>query len=301
MNPIKVSVVIPVYNTEKYLKDAINSILRQTLHEIEIITINDGSTDNSLEMLKSLSVSDSRIKIISSEINLGLSVSRNRGMAAATGEYLYFFDSDDVLESDCLEKCYIKAEEFNLDFLIFDGRSFIEDGFKSVMTANYQRTNFLNKEVFTGIELFKELTKYKCYSTSVCLCFIRNSFIKNSGLAFYTGILYEDILFSISLYLSAHRVGSIKRAFFYRRIRANSIMTSAISVKSVHDRLFICSEIIRSKKQYDFTIKKLLNIQVQNTLIYLVKNLFRSHQIGLFLANCSRIIFLFFQSFKSRC
>ena len=149
--------------------------------------------------------------------------------------------------------------------------------------------------------LFKELTKYKCYSTSVCLCFIRNSFIKNSGLAFYTGILYEDILFSISLYLSAHRVGSIKRAFFYRRIRANSIMTSAISVKSVHDRLFICSEIIRSKKQYDFTIKKLLNIQVQNTLIYLVKNLFRSHQIGLFLANCSRIIFLFFQSFKTRC
>ena len=300
MNPIKVSIVIPVYNTRKYLEEAINSILRQTLQEIEIITVNDGSTDNSLELLNKLSTVDSRIKIISSDINLGLSVSRNKGMAVATGEYLYFFDSDDVLEADCLEACYKKAEEFELDFLIFDGKSFIEDGFKSVMSANYQRTNFLNKEVYKGVELFKELNNYKCYSTSVCLCFIRNSFIKNNKIDFYTGILYEDILFSISLYLSANRAGSIKRAFFNRRIRANSIMTSAISVKSVHDRLFICEEIIRSKKQYDFTTKKLLNIQVQNTLIYLMKNLFRSHQIGLFLTNCYRITFLFIQSFITK-
>jgi glycosyltransferase involved in cell wall biosynthesis len=298
MNPIKVSIVIPVYNTEKYLKEAIDSILKQSLKEIEIITINDGSTDNSLKILKNLSVSDSRIKIISSEINLGLSVSRNKGMAIATGEYLYFFDSDDILESECLEKCYIKAEEFKLDFLIFDGKSFIEEGFKSVMTANYQRTNFLNKEVYTGIELFKELNKYKCYSTSVCLCFIRNSFIKDSRIAFYTGILYEDILFSISLYLIAKRVGSVKRAFFNRRIRANSIMTSAISVKSVHDRLYICDEIIRSKKQYDFETKKLLNIQVQNTLIYLMKNLYRSHQLGLFLTYCPKISYLMFRTFQ---
>ena len=92
----KISVIIPVYNTSNYLRDAFNSILTQSLHDIEIIAINDGSTDNSLDVLRELQKIDSPIKIFTQE-NLGVSIARNKGIELATGKYIYFFDSDDIL------------------------------------------------------------------------------------------------------------------------------------------------------------------------------------------------------------
>ena len=108
MNSFKVSVIIPVYNTELYIKQTVESIQKQTLYDIEIIIINDGSTDNSLSLLLELSKQDHRIKIFSQE-NQGLSISRNTGLEKASGEFVYFMDSDDLLEKDALEICYQKC------------------------------------------------------------------------------------------------------------------------------------------------------------------------------------------------
>lgn len=117
MNSFKVSVIIPVYNTELYIKQTVESIQKQTLYDIEIIIINDGSTDNSLSLLLELSKQDHRIKIFSQE-NQGLSISRNTGLEKASGEFVYFMDSDDLLEKDALEICYQKciAEKLDLCF-----------------------------------------------------------------------------------------------------------------------------------------------------------------------------------------
>ena len=98
----KVSVIIPVYNTEKYVRQAVVSICRQTLKDLEIIIVNDGSTDGSMTILEELAAQDERIKLFSQE-NQGQSTARNRGLHHAIGEYIYFMDSDDLLESDTFE------------------------------------------------------------------------------------------------------------------------------------------------------------------------------------------------------
>jgi len=298
MNPVKVSVVIPVYNTAEYLSEAVNSILQQSLQEIEIIAINDGSEDDSLQILKQLSLTDSRIKVISFDKNVGVSVCRNKGIEVARGEFLYFFDSDDILGEDCLELCYQRMMDQDFDFLIFDGVSFYQGDMTTGFNPNYERTRYLSKNVYTGTEILKELNQHKGYSCSVCLCFIRKDYLTAIKLKFLPGVLYEDVLFTIILYLSAQKVGFIQRSFFRRRIRPNSTMTSSVNQKNINYRLIVCKEIIRYKNEFtDVESKKMLNLQVQNVLKFLVKNLFHSHQIGLLLTNSFDISLLIFQTF----
>lgn len=118
MEQPKVSIIIPIYNTEAYLKATVDSLLRQTLYEIEILLINDGSTDRSLRIMQDLAASDNRIILFSQE-NKGLSVTRNQGLAMAKGEYIYFMDSDDLLEATTLEECYSKCQDSSIGFSIF--------------------------------------------------------------------------------------------------------------------------------------------------------------------------------------
>jgi len=291
MNPVKVSVIIPVYNTAEYLTEAINSIVQQSLQDIEIIAINDGSDDDSLSILETFSQKDTRIQVMSFDKNVGVSVCRNKGIEMASGEFLYFFDSDDILNSDCLELCYQKMMDDVYDFLIFDGASFYQQDIKKGFSPNYERTQHLTKSLYTGKEILKELNQHNGYSCSVCLSFIRKDYLNAIGLEFLPGVLYEDVLFTIILYLSAQRVGFIKRSFFHRRIRPNSTMTSSVSQRNIDYRLIVCKEILRYKKEFpDSESKRLLNLQVRNVLKYLIKNLFRSRQIRLFLSNICPII-----------
>ena len=102
---VKVSVIIPVYNVEQYLKECLDSVINQTLKDIEIICINDGSTDGSLKILEKYESLDDRIVVFSQE-NSGLSATRNKGMQLSSGEYVYFMDSDDYLELNALEELY---------------------------------------------------------------------------------------------------------------------------------------------------------------------------------------------------
>ena len=115
----KITVIIPVYNTAKYLREAIDSILNQTFKEIEVIAINDGSTDNCLDILNEYALNDNRVKVYSQE-NKGLSLTRNFGLDNSRGDYIYFFDSDDILLPLALEELYNKCEKDNLDFCFFD-------------------------------------------------------------------------------------------------------------------------------------------------------------------------------------
>ena len=118
-NEIKVSVVIPVYNTEKYVRQAVESVMYQSLKELEIIVVDDGSTDKSLSIVEKLGDTDKRIQIYT-QANQGQSIARNRGISHAHGEYIYFMDSDDLLEEDALELCYHKCKEEKLDFDAMD-------------------------------------------------------------------------------------------------------------------------------------------------------------------------------------
>ena len=111
-----ISVIIPVYNTEKYLQQSLDSIFAQTMENFEIICVNDGSTDNSLEILKK---NQNKISKIINKKNGGLSSARNEGLTQASGKYIYFFDSDDLLEPNTLNELYKTAKEDDLDLVQF--------------------------------------------------------------------------------------------------------------------------------------------------------------------------------------
>ena len=246
---IQVSVIIPIYNVEKYLQQAIESITSQTLKEIEIIAINDGSTDSSLDILTEQAKKDNRIRVISTNNN-GLSITRNLGMHMASGEYIYFFDSDDILEKDTLENCYLKCESQNLDFVFFDADCFT-DSMEKDYTFNYQRTDKYEDKVYSGIEILRKQLEDNGYRSSACLSFIKKEYLKKENLFFYPQTLHEDELFTFLLYLKARRVSLLKKTFFHRRVRANSIMTSSFSIRNVMGYLTVCRELYKESQIYN--------------------------------------------------
>lgn len=130
---IKVSVIIPVYNVEKYLKQNLKSITQQTLKEIEIICVDDGSTDSSYKIIEEFAANDSRV-IPVKQANGGAGAARNNGLRRARGKYLSFLDSDDFFEPNMLEEAYKKAEETKADFVVFNSDQYYEDSneYKSV-------------------------------------------------------------------------------------------------------------------------------------------------------------------------
>lgn len=227
----KVSVVIPVYNTEKYLEATLQSIRNQTCREIEIIVIDDGSTDCSAEIARRAADEDGRIVLVS-QPNRGLSLARNAGIERITGEFVYFMDSDDLLERDALEACYLKCMRQRLDFVIFDAEPFSDEGV-DIPGIRYERMQGVPDRVFDGRELLALLLREGRYLPSACLSFVRLGLLRESGLRFYPGMLHEDELYTPMLYLHATRAGCIGRAFFKRRIREGSIMTNRISRRNV--------------------------------------------------------------------
>ena len=166
MEQPKVSIIIPIYNTEAYLKATVDSILRQTLYEIEIFLINDGSTDRSLRIMQDLAASDNRIILFSQE-NKGLSVTRNQGLAMAKGEYIYFMDSDDLLEATTLEECYSKCQTLRLDFLFFDADTFSDDDHIR-LDNKYSRTQGLEDRIYNGVEMLNLQLGTFQFQSSAC-------------------------------------------------------------------------------------------------------------------------------------
>ena len=278
---IKVSVIVPVYNVERYLRKSILSIINQTLKEIEIILINDGSTDSSLSIMQDLAENDSRIKIFS-QPNHGQSIARNIGLVNAVGKYIYFFDSDDILEENTLEDCYNKCESQQLDFLFFDADVFSDENI-SLGTTTYSRTSKFIDKVYDGIGLLQEQFANNSYSASVCLTFISKKYLDSINLYFYPRIIHEDELFALILYLKAKRIGLINNIYFHRRVRPNSTMTSTFGSKNVIGYLTVCRELRNYLVLHDITsleksiIKRRISVLL-SSILYRLSSLSLSEQ-----------------------
>lgn len=282
---IKVSVVIPIYNVELYLKEALDSIINQSLKEIEIILINDGSTDNSLNIIREYEEKDKRVIVINQK-NQGQSVARNEGIQVAQGKYIYFMDSDDYVDLDTLELCYQKAEKEKVDFLFFDAISFSKDLKVNKNKFIYDRNGLVEK-IQTGKEYLKKLIQIKKYKCSPCLHFININYLKNNNLCFYPGIIHEDELFAYKLYLNAERVNYINRKFFKRRLRENSTMTTLKSEKNIIGYLTVARE-LKKVLEFEKGVEKikLINIRIVDIvnnatgiLNFLDKNLQNKYKI----------------------
>ena len=267
MENIKISVIIPVYNTQKYLKKCLDSVLQQSLQDYEIICINDGSVDCSGEILKEYAANNDRI-VLFTQANQGLSVARNVGIKAARGEYIYFLDSDDYIEPDTLETAYHELETKRLDIVYFDMYAFGEDGIsqKAVDDKNkyYDRSSSY-PAVYTGKELLYALLKNHDYSCPVCKQVIRREFLQKHQILFYNGIIHEDELYTIQTMMLAGRVAYIERVLYHRRLRPGSIMTRPLDFQSVYG-YFICV-----KEAFPFLIQRGCNA-VQLRLLMMLLN-----------------------------
>lgn len=239
MNRVKVSVIVPVYNTADFLEESLACLTGQTLREIEIIVVDDGSTDDSPHIIRRAAEADARITSIRQE-NAGQSAARNAGLATARGEYVYFMDSDDLLDADALECCYYKCVRENLDAALFDADIFGEAG--CFDPDYYHRTGRLEDRVYSGPELFGLMQDRKAHRASVCLYLARREYMERIGLRFHEGIIHEDELFSLLLCLRAERAGIIRRPFFKRRFRADSTMTARFSMRNMQGYFTVADE-----------------------------------------------------------
>lgn len=239
---IRVSVIVPVYNTAPYLETAVDSILSQSLAALEVIAVDDGSTDESPRILAEMAARDSRLHVYT-QTNQGQSVARNTGLRHARGQFVYFFDSDDYLAPEALEECYRQATVQACDLLLFDA-SIMDDAHpQRTALLPYHRKGIVSAGVYTGAGLLKQLMDLGKYSASPCLCFIRSSFLHAAQLQFYPGIIHEDQLFTFLLILKAESVCLLPEPYFHRRLRANSTMTSAVSMRNINGYLTVCREL----------------------------------------------------------
>lgn len=224
MTTPKVSIVVPVYNTEKYLRRCMNSIINQTLKDIEIIIVDDGSKEVCAALCDEISKTDSRIKVIHKE-NGGLGFARNSGIEAATGEYIGFVDSDDYIDPTMCETLYNAAKKYNAD-LCLSGICFVGGNMFSESGGDTRKSYFEEETVFEKEDMKKLLLGVvgalphepddSRYGVSVCKNIFKTSVIREGKIEFLSEreILSEDTLFMVDFIKSAKSAVGVPGAYY---------------------------------------------------------------------------------------
>ena len=214
---IKVSVIVPIYNACKYIRPALDSIISQTLSEIEIICVDDGSTDTSLDMIKIYQKMDNRIRIIT-KTNGGPALARNNGLARARGEYIAFLDADDFYEIDMLEKLYSRAKVDDLDVVIgkYDIYNNKKARFQPTVESDYG-------SVFKGgvVASKNEYPDFILQSTTGAAWnkLFKRSFIESKGISFLPDVMvFEDVYFTVCALAFAEKVARIDDVIMHHRV-----------------------------------------------------------------------------------
>lgn len=230
---IKVTVIIPVYNAAKHLSQCLDSIINQTLKEIEIIIINDGSTDNSRTLILGYLGKDSRITFIDSE-NEGVSASRNKGMAKATGKYIGFVDSDDYIDLTMYQQLYDIAEGQHASMAICNA---IEVADKQKLKKRLQ----LDNETFLISDKARLLLNFLSfkYDSANWNKIYMSKIVKQYNLAFDKQLaIWEDLLFNLKFIAYADKVSTLSEELYYYRVHDTSVIGDSKLILSEQYNLF---------------------------------------------------------------
>lgn len=215
----KVSIIIPVYNTENYLEKCLSSIVQQSLKEIEIIVVNDGSTDSSCSILSCFANYDSRIKIINQE-NKKQGAARNAGMRVATGEYIGFVDSDDWVDLDYFEKLYNVAKKYDSDIALATNVRVGNGKTKKRLNIAEEKVYTFIEDKFCGCNQFNN----ECPTNKI----YRTEFLKNNNITWPEGVYFEDKLFTTESIYYANKVVSVPNInYYYFRNPTSTVNTKA--------------------------------------------------------------------------
>lgn len=218
---MKLSIIIPVYNVEQYLQCCVQSVITQTYQDLQVILVNDGSTDSSGVLCDQLAQQDSRIQVVH-KTNGGLSDTRNAGLCVATGEYVAFLDSDDVyLLNDGLEQLMALAQAEQPDVLLFQAVD---------VYPNHQSARKAYDEAWiaahSGMEVFCQLVRTQSFNMSACFQIIRRELLEQHQIYFEKGLLSEDVDWSLRLWKYVQRVRAINLPMYGYQHREGSISTT---------------------------------------------------------------------------
>lgn len=233
---IKYSIIIPVYNVEKYLSDCVESVCKQEYQNYEIILVDDGSVDSSGDICDQIAKNNEKVIVIH-KLNGGLSDARNTGIKAATGDYLLFCDSDDLWEDNKILRKATKCINMYNDpeVILFSGKKFFEHTGEVIMDRKLD-VNRIN--IDTPPNVLRYLIDSGAYSMSACTKIIRRDFLLNNKLYFTKGLLGEDLDWFLGIMSSICNVKAIDSFNYCYRIRSGSI-TQTISTKYITDFLWI--------------------------------------------------------------
>lgn len=259
-----ISVIIPCYNTEKYLKQCLDSVINQTFKDIEIICVNDGSTDTTLQILEEYAQKDSRIKIVTQE-NKGLSGARNTGLEYVTSKYCYFLDSDDYIEPNLLDTAINILNNNQVDYYCFGSKVFIED--EKDLVQDTESMNEYLRIKFNGVKtaIFDVGQNQNIH---VWNKIFRTQIIKENNIHFIEGLLYEDIFFTWYYFFLSKKIYFDKNIYHHYRMHSNSIMEKTTlnkSFDSAVSHLYNWYELFQTISQN----KKLFSKNYRNLLILL--------------------------------
>lgn len=216
----KISIIMPIYNVEQYLEQCLDSCINQTLEDIEVICVNDGSSDNSLQILENYAKKDARIKIINQE-NQGISETRNNGFKSASGDYILFLDSDDWLKENACEIAYNQIIENNNDFVYFSHLIYSES------TGKYREVSiakFIEKiKDERQINLKKVKNANYVFNAYVWNKLYKRQWLIKNNICFIEGKGEEDLPYTILVYLNSNSMSYIKKPLYIYRERSNSL------------------------------------------------------------------------------
>ena len=240
----KVSIIVPVYNVEKFLDRCLNSLINQTLKEIEIICINDGSVDNSLQILEKFAKQDDRITILNQK-NSGQSTARNRGIDKASGIYLGFVDSDDWVDLNYFEKLYTSAEKYNCDMAV--------SGIIRLNKWNKKfHLKFAEEKVTDNTDEKFELCDVPELSYACNKIYKRKSFI-SKNLKFEEGIFFEDVIMTPKILYSLGKLITVPDTYYYYWRNPNSTVTKRTD-KVNNDSIYAHNKAMEFIKEHNIDI-----------------------------------------------
>lgn len=238
-----VDIIIPVYNVEAYLPQCLDSVLTQGYPAMSLTLVDDGSTDASGRICDEYAQKDARVRVLHQE-NQGPSDARNAGLALASGEYVYFLDSDDYIVPGAIETLVRSAEASGADFLFFDGIGF-SDGVEAPESARQKYTRKKSYGQDNGPAMMAALRYNMEYSCVPQLLFIRRALLADNHLSFFRGgIVHQDELFTFLLYMHSTLVAHVHEGLLYRRFRPGSIMTTKKSARDFRGYYTVFNEML---------------------------------------------------------
>lgn len=293
---MKLSIIIPAYNTEEYIGQCIESVLNIKEIENEIIIINDGSTDKTFEILKKYESKNSNIKLITQN-NQGASVARNRGIKESTGDYIYFLDSDDWIETGSFEKIVKGIEnDYNnneeIDVLVGKEKGFSE--FTKIETLDERIPKELVGKIISGKEFMEKSIKGKFWNVRLPIYLYKSSLLIENNIIFPIGRKSnEDEVFSINIFYHTKRLKIVDEIFGNYRARNGSIM-SVLNVRHVED-------IFENAKELIETYKNEQDLNTKNMIFYMIKRYYKSSMKKAIQCNKKDIFNNIYEQFKLDC